>query len=435
MTVNIISIRLLDHKNFHNNRDFFVKVLINSEEFYSPNWNDSAYLYDIKWTATANVADDIEYVNISIELFDNSIFEVNTKTQGYIANLIYNIKTGHWTGDDYVGDPSGYGRLNSYESEGICRCENNYELWFNIYQNDFDGDGIPYWTEINIYGTNPEYNNTGEDLDGDNLPIEWEHKWMYKPNIWDNHVQLDIDNDSLTNVEEYRMSTWGADPYRKDIFIEMDIMADGPLGQNSSVSNNSKELLKSTFNRRNIVFHIDDGCMGGGETIPFDLKTDSKDLPYIYKTYFLHNNSDNWRRSVFRYAMIVYNYYPASGIAFVGENPHFFWHMQGINTYVISAQSVQKTSIKLSKTLDFIFACMIMHETGHTFGIDFLFPIGCDNIRTTRPFSLAYWLFGNYKSCMNYRYVYSILDYSDGSHGLFDYNDWANLDFSFFEKT
>jgi hypothetical protein len=35
---------------------------------------------------------------------------------------------------------------------------------------------------------------------------------------------------------------------------------------------------------------------------------------------------------------------------------------------------------------------------------------------------------------MNYQYVYSMLDYSDGSHGLFDHDDWLNLDFSFFEK-
>jgi len=35
---------------------------------------------------------------------------------------------------------------------------------------------------------------------------------------------------------------------------------------------------------------------------------------------------------------------------------------------------------------------------------------------------------------MNYRYTYSILDYSDGSHGKIDYDDWENIDLTYFEK-
>ena len=30
-----------------------------------------------------------------------------------------------------------------------------YEVWFNVYQADFDHDGIPYWTEVNVLGTDP----------------------------------------------------------------------------------------------------------------------------------------------------------------------------------------------------------------------------------------------------------------------------------------
>jgi hypothetical protein len=444
VTVDIISIRLFDESDFRNNPDFFVKVLINSEEFSSPIWDDSPYLYDIHWTVTANVPDDIEQVDITIELYDKTMpeerfcvgsKEPQTKTQGHTAHMIYNLKTGHWTGDDYVGDPSGYGRLNSCDVKNIYQPERDCEIWFNINQTDYDKDGIPYWTEVYTYGTDPKHDNTGEDLDGDILPIEWEHKWMYNPNMWDNHAQVDMDNDSLTNVEEYHMSSWDSDPYRRDIYIEMDVMAEGPLGQNCSVPTSSKELLRTAYNRRNIVLHLDDGCMGGGgEIIPFDRKTYPHEILTIYNTYFLHNDSENWRRSVFRYAMIIYNHYTAAGMAFVGEHPRFYWHIQGINTFVISAQSMQKTSRKLCKQIDFVFACAIMHETGHTFGIDFMFPAGCDNIGTSRPSSLAFWLFGNYKSCMNYRYVYSILDYSDGSHGLFDYDDWSNLNLLFFEK-
>ncbi len=444
VTVDIISIRTLDDIDFRNNPDFFVKIFINSEEFSSPIWDDSPCLYDIHWIAAANVPDDIEHVDITIELYDKTMFgerlcdvskEPNTKTQGYTAVIRYNIKKGHWTGDDSLDDASGYGRLNGCDDGSINNNERDCEIWFTISQTDLDGDTIPYWTEVYTYGTNPEFNNTGEDLDSDLLPIEWEYKWMYPPNIWDDHTHLDIDDDSLTNVEEYRMSSTGSDPYRRDIYLEIDIMADGPLGKNSSISPHSKELLRTAFDRRNVVFHLDDGCMGGGgEVIPFDRKTYLPELRTIYNTYFLHNDSENWRRSVFRYAMIIYHHYATSGVSYVGEHPRLYWHVQGINTFVISAESMHKTSRKLFKHIDQVFAGVIMHELGHTFGIDFMFPVGCDNTRTYRPRNLGFWLFSNYKSCMNYRYVFTILDYSDGSHGLFDYDDWSNLDFSFFEK-
>ena len=36
---------------------------------------------------------------------------------------------------------------------------------------------------------------------------------------------------------------------------------------------------------------------------------------------------------------------------------------------------------------------------------------------------------------MNYDYKYKILDYSDGSHGRGDFDDWSNLDYDFFKNT
>ena len=57
-----------------------------------------------------------------------------------------------------------------------------------------------------------------------------------------------------------------------------------------------------------------------------------------------------------------------------------------------------------------------------------------DNQGTKTPLKLSYWLFGRYKSIMNYRYTYFILDYSDGSHGALDSDDWDKIDLSYFEK-
>lgn len=444
VTVYIQCIRALDKIDLLSNPDFFVKIFINEIDFKSPIWTDSEYLYSLNWSATLNVPDDIENVNITIQLWDQNPTnnktcdiseDINCKSEGYDVDMIYNIKTGHWSGhDNIIDDPSGYGRLNGYDDGSYNKYERDCEILFTIYQNDYDGDNIPYWTEVYAYGTDPEIDNTGEDMDMDGLPIEWEHKWRYNPNMWDDHEHLDPDEDSLNNMEEYLTSQWGSDPYRRDIFIEIDHMEEGPKGENCTVSETTKELLRTAYNKHNIVFHLDDGCMGeGGELIPFDKKTYHKEIRDIYHNYFLHNDLNNWRRSVFRYSMIIYNHYSSTGIAFVGENPLLYWHVRGINSFQISSKSMLTIAKSPVKNEDFVYACAIMHETGHTFGIDFLFPPGCDNRRTINPWQLGFWLFRNYKSCMNYRYAFSILDYSDGSHGRRDYNDWENLDFTFFE--
>jgi hypothetical protein len=446
VTVEIQSIRALEGIDLFSDPDFYSIVVINNVEFKSPLWENTQYLYDLNWTATVNVPDDEEFVFITIQLWDAHTHQdrlcdisgdVNYQTNGYDVDLIYNIKTGQWSGEDCIlGDPSGYGRLNGCDDGSIYDTERDCEMWFHIYQTDFDGDELPYWTEVYSYGTNPAVSNVGEDTDQDGIPIEWEHRWGYNPTMWDNHQTCDPDHDSLNNSEEYRTSEWDSNPFRKDVFVELDIMADGPNGEQCTITQRTKELLKDPYNRRNIVFHLDDGCMGGGELIPFDKKSYPTELLHIYNTYFLHNGTHNWRRGVFRYGIIIYRHFYASGMAYIGEKLFFhFWHMQGINTFAISHKVIKDfVKIQTQQRIDFVFACAIMHEIGHTFGIDFLFPPGCDNLRTIYPWQVCYWVFRNYKSVMNYRYAFSILDYSDGSHGRRDYDDWGQLDFSFFEQ-
>ncbi len=438
VTIDIISIRVLDENISPSKSIFFVKVIINSEEFSSPVWNDSPSLYDIHWKATLNVPDDKEFVNVTIQLWGDETedipYDISGKHDRYDVTLLYSIKTGHWTGDDSRGDVSGYGRLCGCDDGSLYGNDRDCELWFDITQNDADGDHIPYWYEVNVLGTDPLVDDTSLDPDNDSIPTYWEYRWGYNPLVWDDFANIDPDNDSINNIEEFLTSEWLSDPYRRDLFIEIDTMAKGPLGQNSSISSQAKELLNTAFDRRNILCHLDDGCMGGGgEIIPFDRMIDRYDLRALYNDYFLHNDSENWRRGVFRYAMIVYGF-TGSGMAYVGKHPWLCWHASGTNTFVISAQDMHKWSIKLLKPRDVVFASVLMHETGHTLGIDFMFPIGCDMKRTVHPRNLAFWIFRNYKTCMNYRYVYSIIDYSDGSHGLFDYDEWSNLDFSFFEE-
>ena len=119
ITFEIIAIRVLDIIDDVSDPDFFVKVFINNKEFISPIWNDTSYLYNC-WSITNNVPDELEIVNITIQLWDwnhdeNNLCDISGKANyndnGYDVHLVYNLRTGNWNGDDYIGDPSGFGRV------------------------------------------------------------------------------------------------------------------------------------------------------------------------------------------------------------------------------------------------------------------------------------------------------------------------------------
>jgi hypothetical protein len=227
--------------------DFYLKIYINNNEFISNIWHNTRYIYNPDFKPTAVIPSDIEHVNIKIQLWDyadehdnDRLCDISGDTghsdDSYDVELVYNTKTGHWTGDDFPDidlegyDPSGYGRLNGCDDGTIYENDRDCELWFIIYQDDIDGDKIPDWIETNIYGTDPEIDNSGEDIDEDGIPIEWEHKWGYDPLTSDNHEELDPENDGINNIEEYLTSQWYSDPYRRDLFVELDLMEDGHIG-------------------------------------------------------------------------------------------------------------------------------------------------------------------------------------------------------------
>jgi len=442
LTVDIVAIRALDEIENRSNPDFFINLFINGEEFISPTWNDQEYLYDI-WSVQKDVADDIETVDIAIELWDSDdLFNTrcdiskksNVNDDGYGVNFVYNIKTGHWYGDDYsIGDGSGYGRVCGSGDGSIYTDENDCELWFNIYQNDYDNDTLPYWVETNVYGTDPTFDNTGEDFDLDGVPIEWEHRWGFNPLLWEDHEQYDPDQDSLTNIEEYLTRDFGSDPFRQDIFLELDYMEESPDGIISVIPDEAIELLKNPFHRRNIVFHIDSGFVDGGEILPFDDNVVFDEVREIYNNNFLNNDENHWKRGVFHYGIIVYSCTPR-GYGFSGDVSPYMGYIPGTNGFIISSKQMEKNARwPFAKSLEYYYGSAIMHEMGHNFGRRWGNPFGCDAQLSKRPWSIGYWIFGQYKSIMNYRYTYKIFDYSDGSHGRRDSNDWEAIDLTYFE--
>jgi hypothetical protein len=443
ITIEISEIRALDKIDCDSDPDFFVKLIINEEEFQSTVWDNSWYLYDC-WTVTKDVPDNVQKVNITIQLWDwnsnkNKICDINKNEnindKGFDINLVYDISSGRWTGDDYyIADGSGYGRVCGSGDGSIYTDENDCELWFDIYQNDYDNDGLPFWVETNVYGTDPTTSNKGEDADNDDIPIEWEHRFGFNPFIWDDHQRFDPDYDSITNVEEFLTFNFGSDPYRQDIFLEMDIMESGPDEQNISIANRAYELLKQPFHRRNIVFHIDDGEVNGGDLIPFDDHTIHNEAIEIYENYFIKNESDGWRRSVFHYGINVNSSKPA-GYAFQGDKKPGWGYGPGTNSFIICRKLIDGYVKKelFPDDREYLYAANIMHEMGHNFGFRWGHPFGVDSRGSANPFKIKFWIFRNYKSIMNYRYTYFILDYSDGTHGRRDHDDWKNVDLSYFE--
>lgn len=73
-----------------------------------------------------------------------------------------------------------------------------------------------------------------------------------------------------------------------------------------------------------------------------------------------------------------------------------------------------------------------MHELGHSLGIEPWTTEGCDNfsfsgsLKNRQSYDEVW---GNYYSVMNYYHITdkSLVDYSDGSHGENDFDDWSHL--------
>ncbi len=409
INVSIERVRTLEIE-INNPPTFVVKISVGDQTWES----EAVQGFDVMNVGTAhfNIPDDKEEVAITTEVIKNGM-QADISKEGKNLEIIYNVLTGDWSGDDFIADQSGYGHASGHE-DGIVN-DSDCELWFDISFNDYDGDGLTYWEEVNIYGTDPKINDMGRDDDGDFLPIEWEDHWGYDPFVADNHTTLDPDKDGLQNIEEYMMEKWFADPFRQDIYIENDyVESDGkytPVMPTESI-----QMQYSAFTKHNIMLLIDNGIMGGSEKIPYADYNEWEDFHDIYEAYFLHHDQDNPRKGVFHYAVIAH------------EFNGFGRGVGGFNfrkdAFVVCSTYIQKWR-PWEEGMIIGHGGSYMHELGHQLGLPHL---------RVFPWQILYWLSWNYKSCMNYRYNFKIVDYSDGSHGFMDRDEWDNLDLQRFER-
>ncbi len=375
-----------------------------------------------------DVEEEVETSTVSLKIMDDDfnglIFKRPVENELANIEVVYNFKTGRWEGDDSFMDDDGYGHF----------INPNVEVWFNIYQTDYDRDGIPFWTEVNVLNTNPTIDDTYLDPDMDGIPTVWEWKWGYDPHTADNHSTLDPDQDGIENIEEYQLAKYFADPYQEDIYIEADGMEKGKLLDWQHVFwEESQQIVMERFAQHDITLYIDAGwpdspMNGGGEILRYyeTISQDSGMMSQFYKHHFPEE-----RIGVFRYLVI-------------GNNAGFC-HPSEFNRYDTMAvgTGVKKLLINrgawTQRTQRLALAAGVMHELGHSLGIGPWNVGGNDNIsfaesRAAKQEYLEEW--GDYKSVMNYYYIwdYSIVDYSDGSHGPNDVSDWELFNLSAFQE-
>jgi hypothetical protein len=476
LTVTIKEIRALDTIDLFSKPDFYVKVFINGEDWWTTDtWKNQDYV-KAYISNTIDVPDFEENVSIKIQLWDENpirdkICDISGAydTAGLEKNdidLQYSLKTGHWSGDDSttpstpISDLSGYGRANGCDDNTYKIQDRDCEITFDITQNDYDGDGIPWWTEVYYFGTDPEVDDTGRDDDGDGVPIEWEYKWglytwvcqhhehyeqywVYNPFEWEDHENLDPDRDGLQNTEEYITSEWGSDPFCQDIFIELDQM-EVIEGESSYFPDQAYDMFYDAYAKHNIVIHFDthlEDEMTGGEIIPYEDQIPRGDHERLYNDYFLHDGQEKWRQGIFHYAVIVHRAEGAAGFAFNGGDESYPYADGVLITTRYHDEMSKRTirNILNTKVLDdtkrkaYVYAGVMMHETGHVLGIHNGNTKGCDNRNSYTPKQIGWWSYAPYRSCMNYRYLFEILDYSDGSHGKNDWDDWQRIDLTRFQ--
>lgn len=264
----------------------------------------------------------------------------------------------------------------------------------------------------------------GKDTDGDGVPDWWEEKWGYDPYRWNDHRHLDPDKDGLNNIEECFTDKWNSNPFYKDIFLEFDWMENKEFNESNQLPPWKIKQLVRAFEEYDIALHVDNGQYGGGEEIPFDDELSYPEVRDVYWNYFLHNELNNPRKGIFHYALLS-NRAPYDGFSFMG------WDQ--LDSFVLSCQNYR--DMLPQKFATHAMTTCSMHELGHTLGLFIDDFGGIDNDGTIRPWRKGWWTYRNYKSCLNYRYAWIIMDYSDGTHGKNDFDDWGNLDLSFFKNS
>ena len=140
--------------------------------------------------------------------------------------------------DNWWGSPLGPFKQNS-DILALIFFIHSYPWKTNEIQNiGIQDQPIPACIEY-LFEFNQELPIEGVDTDQDQVPDWWEEKWGYSSNEWNDHHHLDPDEDALNNIQECYTDNYGSNPFKKDIFLEIDWMQ----STGSKTNKPSQELL------------------------------------------------------------------------------------------------------------------------------------------------------------------------------------------------
>ena len=117
ITIDILKVRSLEHDDpqlhfkeiidEHSDPDFYIKVIVDDQEFSSELFWNMKYLYDRPFSVIVDVPDNLEYVPVTIQLWDAADEgktndrlcdispDMGSGDDAYDVELEYDIKTGH----------------------------------------------------------------------------------------------------------------------------------------------------------------------------------------------------------------------------------------------------------------------------------------------------------------------------------------------------
>lgn len=222
----------------------------------------------------------------------------------------------------------------------------------------------------------------------------------------------DFDGDALSDLSEARLArVFGgmSDPLTEDLWIEIDHAAD--VG---GLRSKPRYMVVSQFKRHGINLRIDAGRFGGGTSIPHTGELYEADLESVRNA-----NFTSWRVGLFRYSLFVDQLWTGRSGKRMGDtvlvDGNRYWH------------DVWNTAQ----------AGTFIHELGHALNLNFwLYPksyidMGWDYDEDRGVFG-GDQCSNYYYSSMNYKFQYSLVDYSEGDDpSCNDVPEWAVLDLGF----
>jgi len=198
----------------------------------------------------------------------------NLEEYQWMANPNFNDTDGDGLNDYDEVTFGGCIREEDFDGDGLSDYEEVIKFHSFPYKKDSDSDGLTDYQEVITFLTDP----MNSDTDDDGMPDSWEVNYNLNPLT--NDTLEDLDNDGLTNIEEYVYNTTPNNP---------DSDSDG-LIDGDEVNTYSTNPLKSDTDG--------DGLSDGDEvniylTNPTDRDTDSDGMPDGWEVDFLLNPLEN----------------------------------------------------------------------------------------------------------------------------------------------